>query len=500
MATNKNRTRELRWAGARDRLRNLLGQAVPPESPIETVLAPEVFWRAISAARQPVLLLRAHPLELLQASDEALALLGLSSLAQAREVLIQALEAPQKTRLVQALQWQVVLEQHYVKLHIQGHTHFLRVTVTSLPEHSEQDLGLVYLFPAQEPEHAGLAWPKAIWAVTAQLPYAVWILDAQGKVLYCNEAFQGFPLNQSLDLREPLDRAALERAQVQLRALPDQARLSKTLVDLTVSFGSQGRWRILHFAINPQALDSRVCALAFKLEPSPAMIPASQPLSQSLSELLPPSTLVKVLQVREDERTSIGREIHDYLGSELTVLRMELHRLRNIVNATSASDQVAVYLDSVCAQTEKLALSARRIAYDLRQEFVKSYGLTQSVHDLVLDMRYRVGLDIQLEFNPEWLEPEDHLARHLHRSVQELLNNVSKHAKATRCLVRLGLSDRSYWLEVQDNGVGMTAPAKKHSVGFASLRERAALYGGTVTIESRPAIEGTRVRVTMSAS
>lgn len=497
MATKHTPSRESRWGGVSMRLRHLLGQSVPVQSPIATLLSPEVFWRAISASRQPVLLMRAQPLELVQASDEALAMLGFSSLAQARQTLLQSLETPCRTWVAQALQGNVVLEHHSERIHIQGQSYSVRVTVTRLPEHPEAGMGLLYLSPA--PEQPVSAWPKAIWELTAQLPYAVWILDAQGKVLYGNDAYQRFPLNQALEPMDPRDLAALGLARSQLGNLPDQARLSKTLVDTTVSFGSKGHWRVLQFAINPQELDSRVCALAFRVDPGQEAVKPAWPLYQTPSELMPPSTLVKVLQVREDERISIGREIHDYLGSELTVLRMELHRLQNIVKATSAPDQVSVYLDSVCAQTEKLAISARRIAYDLRQEFVKANGLTQSVYDLVLDMRYRVGLDIQLEFNPDWIEPEDHLARHLHRSVQELLNNVSKHAKATRCLVRLGLSDRIYWLEVQDNGVGLSTTTKKNSVGFNSLQERAALYGGTVTIESRPDLEGTRVRVTMSA-
>ena len=458
------------------------------------LLSTDVFWRSICSARQPVLLVCSNPFRVLKASNEALSLLQLGDVEDLTAALILKLGDPLRSHLEQALSQKLFLERHLARLPVSEASISIRLTISCLPEYPEKGVGLLFLAPEQEP-HSTAAL-KAVWELTTKLPYSVWVLDEKNQVIYANEAFNHFPLYQEPNELDPPDEKAYALARNLLSQLPEQTRQTKKMLDRTVELGTQGTWRILTFLLHPEDIAARVWVMAFKNEPAePAKL-----IEYPKREDLTPASLMKVLQIREDERMSIGREIHDYLGSELTVLRMEVHRLKKAVsNVLPASDQINLYLNSVCNQIDKLSIASRRIAYDLRQEFVKAYGLSQSVRDMVMDMRYRIGLAIQLEVSPNWIEPEDRMARHMHRSLQELLNNVSKHAKATACLVRLGLDEDLYWVEVQDNGIGLRHPLPKHSVGFNSLKERSALFGGQVIVQSRPEIEGTCIRVTMKA-
>ena len=465
-----------------------------PDKSIGPLLSPDVFWRSICSARQAVLLVTARPLKVVRASNEALSLLGLEDSTDLTHDLTSMLDEHTLKHLDQALAHQVVLERHLVRLTIGGDSKPVRLTVSGLPEYPEKHTGLLFL--TAEPMPQSTAAYKAVWELTTKLPYSVWVLDSKDQVVYANEAFNQFPLHRETQTLSSLDQEAYKKALEVLAKLPDQTRLNKKMLDTPLDLGSQGVWRILTFLLHPGESDARVWLMAINPEAAKHWRAPECPKPDELS----PATLMKVLQIREDERMSIGREIHDYLGSEITVLRMELHRLKKVLSTTfTPSEQIGLYFNSVCNQIDKLAVAARRIAYDLRQEFVKSYGFSQSVKDLVLDMRYRISLSIQLEVSPNWVDPDERIAKHMHRSLQELLNNVSKHAKATSCLVRLGIDDGFYWLEVQDNGVGLSTNLPKNSVGFNSLAERSALFGGKVILQSRPEIEGTRVRVTMKA-
>jgi two-component system NarL family sensor kinase len=83
----------------------------------------------------------------------------------------------------------------------------------------------------------------------------------------------------------------------------------------------------------------------------------------------------------------------------------------------------------------------------------------------------------------------DRLATVVYRGLQELLNNVAKHAKAQHVQVKLSLEERELLLQVQDNGVGLekaTAESRRHGSGLRNLRERAQMTGGQFSVTRAP--------------
>ncbi len=459
-------------------------------------MTPDTVWRSVVSLRQPVLLIRCAPLEVLQASEKALDLLGVHSLQAVRDILVDALDAPMLTRLDMALAGAALFEHLPVRFRGTHVDRAVRLTVSALPDYPGPSTGFLFLVP-EHPDELPM-WPGLARELMMRLPYPVWLTDSRGLVTQANSAFQEFPVplnsDRPLEARTPEDVVLLREGRDILLNLPGKVRASPTLSDVTLTLNAMGTWRVLHFALNPSDAHGLVCAIAMRIGVVP--LPVVEPDLSELSTLMPPEVLEKVVQVRERERQDLGREIHDSLGQELTVLRLEMRRLSNLVQGSGlANETVMEHIRSVKSQTDKLALSARRIAYELRQESITANGLVGAIQDLVLDLRQRVGIATQFELSPGWLEPEDGMANHLRRSLQEMLNNVSKHAKASRCMVRLGLTDQRFWLEVHDDGVGMRAEGKSASIGLNSLRERAEIYAGTVTIRSRPDIDGTLVRI-----
>lgn len=199
-------------------------------------------------------------------------------------------------------------------------------------------------------------------------------------------------------------------------------------------------------------------------------------------------------RVREEERSRISLEIHDQLGQNLTVLKLEMAWLRSRLQKGQETEMSK--LQEVGRLIDDTLRAVRTISWELRPSILDTLGLGAGVEWLVDDFRRRLGIRCNVVVPRGRLELPDVLAIHLFRICQELLTNVARHAQANRVDVCLGLSDGRVQLEVRDNGKGIPVlPVHGHSLGLLGIKERAAQCGGEAHIATRPEIEGTRVRV-----
>lgn len=209
---------------------------------------------------------------------------------------------------------------------------------------------------------------------------------------------------------------------------------------------------------------------------------AEQEMKRSRDEL---RTLSSGLQsVREEERTRIAHAIHDELGQRLTALKLELAR---------APDQtgVAVAAEMIDATIQ----AARTLSWELRPSLLDTLGLAAAIEWLGQDFQRRMGIRCKLAVPDETGPIADELATDLFRIAQELLTNVTRHARASRVEIRFVEGDEIL-LEVKDNGVGMmTKSPETASLGLLGIRERVERWGGRLEIATVPTIRGTRVRV-----
>ncbi len=194
-----------------------------------------------------------------------------------------------------------------------------------------------------------------------------------------------------------------------------------------------------------------------------------------------------LLENQEKERKRIAEELHAGLGQNLLVIknRAELG-LRTRGDPTIAAQQLEE-ISKVCS----LAIEeARRTAHDLGPRHLEQLGLTEAL-DAMVD-RVAASTGIRFERN---LEPVDDLftkesASNVYRIVQEALNNVMKHSRASGASVRLSRDVQHVELIVQDNGVGFdrgktNGHPRKAGLGLAVIAERVRILNGELELSSR---------------
>ena len=221
---------------------------------------------------------------------------------------------------------------------------------------------------------------------------------------------------------------------------------------------------------------------------------AEQAIQQSREQLRALATHLQNQQ--EEERLLIAREIHDELAQALTVLKIDVAWLSHRLAASDVSCRQR--LSEMAGLLDTLVNAVRRIGTELRPHILDDLGLTAAIEWQLQEVCKRTGMAHQLELPAEEIPLEQAQTTALFRIFQEALTNVLRHAAADKVSVRLVQQPDALILQVIDNGRGITPEqlASRHSLGLLSMRERAHLWGGEVTIEGKPG-QGTTVSVRM---
>lgn len=203
-------------------------------------------------------------------------------------------------------------------------------------------------------------------------------------------------------------------------------------------------------------------------------------------------------QVREEERKSVAREVHDELGQALTVLRMEVSLLR--VHHGQDNAPLLERIESIKQGIDRTIHIVRHVSATLRPVAL-DLGLTAALEWLTEDFRNRSGIDCRLHAGARDVVLGESEATALFRIAQESLTNILKHAGATEVRLSLRMAKGRVRLEVRDNGIGFSpaAPTAAPTYGLVGIRERAAMLGASVDIRSAPG-NGTRVIVRLPLS
>jgi len=204
--------------------------------------------------------------------------------------------------------------------------------------------------------------------------------------------------------------------------------------------------------------------------------------------------LDQLVSIQEDERRRIARDLHDELGQQLTALRLNLGNAREIAK----HGPVTELIDATQKIAENLDADIGFLAWELRPATLDHSGLGPTLSAYIREWsRFSsVKADFLVQsFGTTRLEKRVEL--NLYRIVQEALNNVSKYANAQTVSVLLEKTEKHISLIIEDDGLGFDAQAQLASVdglGLIGMRERAAIIGGSLIIESAPG-RGTTVFV-----
>ncbi|MEN6437627.1 MAG: PocR ligand-binding domain-containing protein [Syntrophobacter sp.] len=205
----------------------------------------------------------------------------------------------------------------------------------------------------------------------------------------------------------------------------------------------------------------------------------------------------QLLIAQEEERKRIAGELHDGLGSYLTAIRFALETARKQL-ARGKADPVC--LDSPISEMERLIQEVRRIWMDLRPSVLDSFGLVAALEWFIKQYGMNCpGISIDGRFDIEEKDVTEDLKIVVFRIVQEAFNNIAKHSGSDRVELRLARNDKLIELLIADNGAGfpreeVVSGETRKGIGLTSMRERAKLSGGNLTIESAPGC-GTKIFV-----
>lgn len=211
--------------------------------------------------------------------------------------------------------------------------------------------------------------------------------------------------------------------------------------------------------------------------------------------------LKRFVSVQEAERQRIARELHDEMGQSLSALifNVELaEKLRG--DLPPAGDSLDQALGRVKSIAESALGSVHRLVFDLRPSLLDDLGLESAIRWYLKAYVSSCGVDAVLMAKGSKERLPSELETVLFRVVQEALSNVLKHSRATGVEVSLEVGPREVVAQVSDNGRGFdpasTLGSSDHTqaLGLLGMRERAAIAGGTLDIESAVG-SGTKIRI-----
>ncbi len=202
-----------------------------------------------------------------------------------------------------------------------------------------------------------------------------------------------------------------------------------------------------------------------------------------------------VIQAQEKERTEIGKELHDNVNQILGASNL-------YINSAMTDDGMRQELLERSTELVSNAINEiRKISKSLITPGLREIGLVESIEDIIDDLRVagggvaggaaggaagdKMAIHLDLEnISEDQIEDPRKLA--VFRIVQEQLNNIVKHAQATRVLIRLSGEEDHIVLTVADNGVGFDVSRYRKGVGITNIISRAELFNGKVEIVSSP--------------
>jgi PAS domain S-box-containing protein len=209
------------------------------------------------------------------------------------------------------------------------------------------------------------------------------------------------------------------------------------------------------------------------------------------------ATSHRLLTVQEAERRILARELHDAVGQELTALSLNLTIIDGALPGET-QQKIRERLEDSQDLLEDTTHHLRNIMVELRPPGLDELGLLAALreHASPVARRAEVAVTVEGVEPAPRLAPTEEIA--LFRIVQEALNNVVKHAKATECSISLRQTEHHIVLSVTDNGVGFDTARRPimggYGMGTTTMRERAEAVGARLSLDSAPGA-GTRITV-----
>jgi PAS domain S-box-containing protein len=210
----------------------------------------------------------------------------------------------------------------------------------------------------------------------------------------------------------------------------------------------------------------------------------------------------QLLNLQDEERRRIGRELHDGLAQTVLAVNLSLAQVHH--SDPPLGEPALRSLEKARALLQQMSREIRTLSYLLHPPLLDELGLVSALREYVRGFSERSGIETQLVLPPHFNRMPQFVEIALFRVVQESLSNIQRHSGSASATIRLLENPSSVILEIIDFGRGMhlpsdgqTLPNDAHlGVGIPGMRERIAQLGGRLDIHSTPS--GTTIRATIS--
>jgi len=189
--------------------------------------------------------------------------------------------------------------------------------------------------------------------------------------------------------------------------------------------------------------------------------------------------LKSMMKGEEKERVRFARELHDGIMVELSTIKMKLRILLKMLNKTELQKEVHGIMDQLEHTTKEL----RKTAHNLMPDMLLEGGLPEAVFYFCKNLQ-NTELEVSFQQFGEIPRLQQEFEIALYRMVQELMQNIIKHAHATKAMVQLSYSNDLLCITIEDNGVGFNPEKDLKGMGLKSLRTRIRALNGAIDIAS----------------
>ena len=291
-----------------------------------------------------------------------------------------------------------------------------------------------------------------------------------------------------------------EKALIYLESTYSLPNSANTVLFLDINMSNISGWEFLkvfeQFDISVKKF-LKVYMLSSSINPRDKVLATSNKnvwnyISKPLTKQVVKDTVTKV---REEEMTSVSREIQDKLGQQLMRIKMDIIWLSSKIKYPS--DEIKEKITASIALIDETVETTRRIDAELRPRILDDLGLFAALEWQVAEFTNHTGIPCELIVNFSG-EPEfsKFLSGHIFRIFQEALNNVARHAQAKEVNTKLNYLNGNMILSIEDNGRGFNTKTTKNikSLGLLRMKEYACMINGAIKIRSNPG-EGTKIEL-----